>query len=201
MKRYRLLKDLPYAKAGEVFERKTHKSEDGLSDYDYLEIRKRVRIGEDETRFGVKYNGFLNNFNEWFEEIKETVWKPKTGDTYRYINSDGIILLSRWSNDDLDNARYEIGNCYRTDKEAEHAQRVQIARTIIKQSSDFKPDWDDDNQEKWYVAYDHSEKCLCAERCFVLNNGAIVYYKTIEDTEQAIEDLEPDYLLHFGVEE
>lgn len=201
MKQYRLLKDLPYAKAGEVFERKTHKSEDGLSDYDYLEIRKRVNIGEDETRFGVKYNNFLNNFDEWFEKIKETGWKPKTGDTYRYINSDGIILLSRWSNDDLDNARYEIGNCYRTDKETEYAKRVQIARTIIKRSSDFKPDWNDDNQEKWYVTYDHSEECLCAERCFVLNNGAIVYYKTIEGTEQVMEDLEPDYLLHFGVEE
>lgn len=81
---YKLLKDLPYAKAGEVFERVTHKSEDGLSDYDYLEIKKRVKDGEDKVNFGIKYNYFLNNFDDWFEEIEEPTdsvrWKPKYDD-------------------------------------------------------------------------------------------------------------------------
>lgn len=84
--KYKLLKDLPYAKAGEVFERVTHKSEDGLSDYDYLEIRKREADGEDETRFGIQYNYFLNNFDEWFEEITDSIhWKPRWGDKYYLI--------------------------------------------------------------------------------------------------------------------
>jgi hypothetical protein len=93
MKQYKLLKDLPYAKAGEVFERTTHKSEDGLSDYDYLEIRKRVSVGEDETHFGIQYNYFLNNFNEWFEEIEESTdsihWKPKQDEKIWYLDENG----------------------------------------------------------------------------------------------------------------
>lgn len=200
MKRYKLLKDLPYAKAGEIFGRKTYKSKDGLSDYDYLEIRKRITAGEDETYFGIQYNYFLDNFDEWFEEIKEMDWKPKRGDTYWLITSSGAVGNAIWDNDNIDNGRYKMGVCCQTEEDAKHAKEIQIAQTIIKRSSDFKPDWNDDNQEKWYVVYDYSKECLCAKRCFVLNNGAIVYYKTIEDTEQAMEDLEPDYLLHFGVE-
>ncbi len=193
MKRYKLLKDTPTIKAGTIFEETT-------SDFDELKELVRVMPKNGAQAFPEWAIEDINNFDEWFEEIKETAWKPKTGDTYRYINSDGIILLSRWSNDDLDNARYKIGNCYRTDKEAEHAQRVQIARTIIKRSSDFKPDWDDDNQEKWYVTYDHFEKCLCVEMLYFVDKGAIATYRTEEDAEQSIEDLEPEYLLHFGVE-
>ena len=193
MKRYRLLKDTPTIKAGTIFE-------EVVSDFDKL--KELVRI----TPLGAKTSPQwtiqdINNFDEWFEKVEEADWKPKKGDEYWTVYEEGSISKSTWNDDCVDKGRYRMGNCHRTEDDAKHAKEVQIARTKIEQSSDFKPDWNDDNQEKWYVAYDHSEECLCVERCFVLNNGAIVYYKTIEDTEQAMEDLEPDYLLHFGVEE
>lgn len=202
MKRYKLLKDLPYAKAGEVFERKIHKSKNGLSDYDYLEIRKRVNIGEDETRFGIQYNGFLNNFNEWFEEVKETGWKPKTGDKYWYIADCGIVVCNAWRNGIIDNARYELGNCYRTEEEAEHAKKVQIARTKIKRSSNFVPDWDNKCQEKFFVYLNHFAKYLDVGNTVSYNTiGQIVFYQTRKDAERAIEEFRQDYFLHFGVEQ
>lgn len=184
MKRYKLLKDTVNCKAGTIFESKS----EGLYGNN----------GYGEISFA---HGTINNFDEWFLEIKETGWKPKMHQEYWLITDGGVLSKTVWLDGILDNVRYTNGNCYRTKEDCEQAERVQIARTTIKRSSDFVPDWSDANQEKWYVAYDHSEKCLCAERCFVLNNGAIVYYKTIEGTEQVMEDLEPDYLLHFGVEE
>ena len=75
-----------------------------------------------------------------------------------------------------------------------------IALTKIKRSSDFVPDWNNKKQEKWYVAYDYCDKCLYIDASCVVNRGVIVSYKTEEDAEQAIKDLEPEYLLHFGVE-
>lgn len=69
--KYKLLKDLPFAKAGEVFERVTYKSKDGLSDYDYFKTSKREKDGEDEVLFTIDYNYFLDNFDEWFEKIEE----------------------------------------------------------------------------------------------------------------------------------
>ena len=68
MKKYKLLKDLPFAKVGEIFIRETDKK----ADIDYVEISKRVNADDyDETQFGLKTNFFLNNFNEWFEEVEE----------------------------------------------------------------------------------------------------------------------------------
>ena len=69
--KYKLLKDLPFAKAGEVFERVTYKSKDGLSDYDYFKTSKREKDGEDEVLFTIDYNYFLDNFDEWFEKIED----------------------------------------------------------------------------------------------------------------------------------
>lgn len=71
MKRYKLLKNLPFAKAGTIFKRISFKSKDGLSDYDYLETNILLEGNQDETVFSIKRNYFINNFDEWFEEIKE----------------------------------------------------------------------------------------------------------------------------------
>lgn len=104
--KYKLLKDLPYAKAGEVFERVVYKSKDGLSDCDYLKISRREKDSKNETIFTVYYNHFLGNFDEWFEEIEEPVnnihWKPKYGDKYFHGDTFGNVSESVWG------ARLEI---------------------------------------------------------------------------------------------
>ena len=184
MKRYKLLKDTVNCKAGTIFESKS----EGLYGNN----------GYGEISFA---HGTINNFDEWFEEIKETDWKPKIGDTYWLIATDGMILRSKCDNFNIDNTRYEIGNYYRTKEDCEHAKKVQIARTKIRRSSNFKPDWNDVDQIKWHVVYDHVNCCLDIRVSYMVSEGAIVYYETREDTRQAIKDLEPDYLLHFGVEE
>ena len=71
MKRYKLLKNLPFAKAGTIFRRISFKSKDGLSDYDYLETNILLDGNQDETVFSIKRNYFINNFDEWFEEVEE----------------------------------------------------------------------------------------------------------------------------------
>jgi hypothetical protein len=132
---YKLLKDLPYAKAGEVFERVTHKSEDGLSDYDYLEIKKRVKDGEDEVNFGIKYNYFLNNFDDWFEEIPELTdsihWKPVIGEEYWSFHSDGGISHNFCTGGYWDDARYKMGRTYRTEEECIRARDRELAEVVF----------------------------------------------------------------------
>ena len=143
MAKYRLLKDLPYARAGEVFERNTHKSKDGLSDYDYLEIKKRVKVGEDEVSFGIKYNYFLDNFDKWFEEIQEEStdsihWKPRIGEKCWSFLADGEVVPFYWSTLPYDLARYEIGNIYRTKKECEKARDRELAEVRLRAEPDRK---------------------------------------------------------------
>ena len=191
MKRYKLLKDTPTIKAGTIFEER-------ISDFDKL--KELVRITPIGTKTVPQWTiQDINNFDEWFEEIEEMEWRSKN--KYWYIADCGIVVCNAWRNGGVDNDRYEIGNCYRTEEEARYAKGLQIARTKIRRSSDFKPNWNNRNQLKYYVAYDYDNNCLYICACYYMDGGAIVYYKTKEDAEQAIEDLQPEYLLHFGVKE
>lgn len=192
MKRYKLLKDTPTIKAGTMFE-------EVVSDFD--ELKELVRITPVGTKTVPQWTiQDINDFDEWFEEVKETGWKPEKGDEYWTIYNNGNIDKSTWNDDCTDKERYKMGNCHRTEEDAKHAKKVQIAQIKIERSSDFVPDWNNINQPKWHVVYDYYEKCLRVDVYYVVNQGAIVSYKTAEDAEQAIKDLEPEYLLHFGVE-
>nr|DAT02675.1 MAG TPA: hypothetical protein [Caudoviricetes sp.] len=204
MKRYKLLKDLPYAKEGEVFERVTHKSEDGLSDYDYLEIKKRVKDGEDEVNFGIKYNYFLNNFDEWFEKIEPTNsihWKPEQGDEYFWIDECGSILPGTFYRDSLyDQQRLTFGNVYRTEKEAEKARERRLAEVRLRQTSTFEPDFENRNGG-WAVGYNHRLKMLIRSNIPSADFGEPVRYATAEDARRSIEENREDWKIYFGIKE
>lgn len=200
---YKLLKDLPYAKAGEVFERVTHKSEDGLSDYDYLEIKKRVKDGEDKVNFGIKYNYFLNNFDDWFEEIQEPTdsihWKPQRGDKIWYLDENGNTNFTYFDEDDSYHlSRFEFGNTYRTSGECELARERKLAEVRLRQTSNFKPDFEND-RGGWVVCYYHGKlDCIKTYSC---DSGEPVRYETIEDAEKSIKENERDWKIYFGIKE
>lgn len=203
---YKLLKDLPYAKAGEVFERVTHKSEDGLSDYDYLEIKKRVKDGEDKVNFGIKYNYFLNNFDDWFEEIEEPTdsihWKPKLGEKYWFVNYWGNVDCRTRDDLHIDTCNLRRGNVYLTEKECEKARDRELAEVRLRRTSTFKPDFKNNNASSGYVVgYDYLNKKFCIENVLFRDYGEIVHYETKEDAEKSIKENERDWKIYFGIEE
>lgn len=197
MKRYKLLKDTPTIKAGTIFEER-------ISDFDKL--KELVRITPVGTKTVPQWTiQDINSFDEWFEKIEESTdsihWKPKSGEEAFCLNTEGDTYSFTFNNDVLSHCkRFKIGNIYRTEEDTKHANELKIARTKIRRSSNFKPNWDDADQIKWHVVYDHVNCCLDIRVSYMVSEGAIVYYETREDTRQAIKDLEPEYLLHFGVE-
>lgn len=202
--KYKLLKDLPYAKAGEVFERVTHKSEDSLSDYDYLEIKKRVKDGEDKVNFGIKYNYFLNNFDDWFEEIQEPTdsihWKPGHGDEYFWIDECGSILPGTFYRDSLyDQQRLTFGNIYRTEKEAEKASERRLAEVRLRRTSTFKPDFEN-RRGGWVVYYNYRDKELYTYDTDRDNSGETIRYETEEDARKYMKENERDWKIYLGVD-
>ena len=46
---------------------------------------------------------------------------PSAGDTYYWIDSEGKVTFDAWVNDDVDKNQLAIGNCYKTEGEAESA--------------------------------------------------------------------------------
>lgn len=202
--KYKLLKDLPFAKAGEVFERVTYKSKDGLSDYDYFKTSKREKDGEDEVLFTIDYNYFLDNFDEWFEKIKEPTdnihWKPKKDDEYFWMNSYGETQPDVWDGDSIDSMRLAMGMVYCTEEECEKAKERRLAKVRLQRTSTFEPDFE--NGEGGYaVSYDYINKELDCFDSFWNDSGEPVRYETKEEAKKSIEENEQDWKIYFGIKE
>jgi hypothetical protein len=45
-------------------------------------------------------------------------WKPQVGEKYCFISSGGRKNSSTWEDDEVDNNRWNFGNCFRTEQEA-----------------------------------------------------------------------------------
>ena len=97
--------------------------------------------------------------------------------------------------------RWEHGNHFQTPGEVDNYRRYLKAVAKIRNSSDFVPNWDNDekNEKKWFVIYDHEDKSLYADYNFSRQYQVFAFYRTEEETKQAIKDLKEEYLIVFGV--
>ena len=58
--------------------------------------------------------------------IKRKPWRPKEGESYYIVETNGSIGVEEWWAETIDMNYYKIGNCYRTSEEAEanHAKWI-----------------------------------------------------------------------------
>lgn len=185
MKRYKLLKDLPFAKAGTIFRRISFKSKDGLSDYDYLETNILLDGNQDETVFSIKRNYFINNFDEWFEEVKELeqiYYVDNLGGYVSKIEKNQLAIFPTL----IANLK-SIGNYFETREEAEKYLKYLKAKEVIKQDTKgFKPDWNNDDENKYLGFWDLDEDKLdwLPRSIFI---EATIYFKSREDIEESFD--------------
>ena len=201
MKRYRLLKDLPTFRAGQL----AYISKTGNLIAGTPENQKTTETGliimiYHETTLK-KFPGILT---EWFEEIQEPTdsihWKPKEGERCWSFLANGEVGPFCWSTLPYDLARYELGNIYRTEKECEKARDRELAEVRLRRTSTFKPDFENDNGG-WVIFYNPREKKLEVDEVYRFDYGEIVRYATKEDALKSIKENEQDWLIYFGIEE
>lgn len=158
MKRYKLLKDLPFAKAGEIFDDQ-HK--DGI--LTFYHQNRTIDI----------YKTDIENFEEWFEEVQTF------GEYYYVIDVGHVGYLEDGSyrpNDTL--GRMEIGNIFKTKEEAEKYLEYLKAKEVIKQDTKgFKPDWNN-SIEKKYCAYWDLEKDKPVSEFEYIAKESTIYFET-----------------------
>lgn len=138
IKYYRLRKNLPTFKAGEIFY---------LSDAGNL-----LRESDNIAAYSwTTLDKFPNILTDWFEEVKEsTRWKPEVGYKYYLSDSNGSIYDSVWSNDYIDRNRSEIGNCFESREEAEKAvERLKAWERLKDAGLKFK-DWNKSNYDRTF---------------------------------------------------
>ena len=196
MKRYKLLKDLPTFKAGDLFY---------ISEYGAL-----VHNGGDPDGYNVMayaqstLEKFPNILAEWFEEIPNPTdsihWKPKIGQRYFYID-DGYVFSDVWIDSRVDNRRYMAGAIYYAETDAKKALKRQIAITTLMRDSNFEPDWSNNDQNKWTVYYNHNDKELLVEATAFLQYPSAIYFDTYDSIKKSIKNHKKEWLIYLGVED
>ena len=200
MKQYRLLKELPTFKAGQL----AYISKTGNLIAGTPENQKTTETGliimiYHETTL----KKFPNILTEWFEEIQEPTdsihWKPNFGEEYWYVNYIGNVVCRSWEDASVDLWLLESGNTYRTKEECEQASERRLAEVRLRQTSDFKPDWK--NEKYGYSIFygPRSKKLFVTIR--TIDGGEIVRYATQEEAEKSIKEHEADWKKYFGIKE
>lgn len=159
MKRYKLLKDTPTVKAGTIFEERESPDE-------YKELGQVVTDGC-LTRPWLTVSE-IDNFDEWFEEIpeKHERWRGGRGDSYYFIDDEGAIRHEIDINDGMDNYRYNIGNYFKTEAEAESYKKYLTARQVL--LDDAEGGKCIEYGKNWHAYYDTITKNLSPSAFYII---------------------------------
>ena len=139
MKKYKLLKDLPFAKAGKVFEINLSSS----SSY--------ITLYSEEDGMVCEFINDIETFFDWFKEIKE----------YFTINSytSKVLKIDEHSSLELKIKNIKsLGLLFETEEEAEKYLEYLKAKEIIKQDTKgFKPEWNNNGKGRYCGFWDFDD--------------------------------------------
>ena len=184
MKRYKLLKDTPTVKAGTIFEERESPDE-------YKELGQVVADGC-LTRPWLTVSE-INNFDEWFEEIpeKHERWRGGRGDSYYFIDDEGAIRHEIDTNDGMDNYRYNIGNYFKTEAEAESYKKYLTARQVL--LDDAEGGKCIEYGKNWHAYYDTITKTYHPVHSISYFYPGIIYFRTEEALEKSLKEHEEQW--------
>lgn len=163
MKRYKLLKDIPFAKAGDIVEMWS----DGTMAF--AGEPNLPRFNKEDIRM----------FPLWFEEVED----------YFYITTDGSVWLCPKNKDkELDKNRKAIGNYFETIEEAEKYLEYLKAKEVIKKDTKgFKPDWDNEDENRYRGCWDLKKDTTI----WMYESGAfkepLIFFKSVKDVKESFE--------------
>lgn len=179
MKKYKLLKDLPCAEAGEIFQQGYDEND---KDNVYL---FQGALGAKYIKIWLDY---IDDFDEWFEEIEEPEEYFIINFLHLRITKISTDFFAEWTIENLKS----LGLLFKTEEEAEEYLEYLKAKTVIKQDTKgFKPNWNDTKQIKYSCSYDEDRftgygcvKPVIEETSTKM--GALIYFKSKEDIEESL---------------
>jgi len=194
MKRYKLLKDLPTIKAGEIFK-------ETVTGYNEKNLLVRIApLNAKSPRLKVQD---IDNFDEWFEEVKEPTdsihWNPMIGEKC-FILENANIIPTLFTGKLRDYNAWRTGKIFRTEEECEKARDRELAEVRLRRTSTFKPGFKNGNGG-WIIGYDHYLKELTYDSIDCTDYGEPVRYETEEEAKKSIKENREDWLIYFGIEE
>lgn len=160
-------------------------------------LEEKIKILENE----------LVEVKEQLKKEKEKInkrWKPELYNLYYFMGSDGDIYRSYWKNDKIDNWRYLNSNVFETEQEAEEHKKEKLEiqarfRNFVEERSE-ELDWNDYNQSKWYMYYNHYRKeIMFLDETFNKNQGTI-YASSEQILIDAVEEIGENNVIKYVLE-
>ena len=200
MRLYKLLKDLPTFKAGQL----AYISKTGNLIAGTPENQKTTETGLIIMIYhGTTLKKFPEILTEWFEEIEEPTdsihWKPKIGDRC-FILENANIRPTNYTGMLRDYNAWRTGRVFRTEEECEKARDRELAEVRLQRTSTFKPDFENGNGG-WIVYYDYRCEAFAVCELDYYDAGEPVRCATREEAEKSIKENERDWKIYFGIKE
>ena len=186
MKRYKLLKDLPFVKAGEILE--IYHSDDKK----YLHIFNENK--EEIYQLKIGYN-VAETHNEWFKEIKES-------EEYFYITTDGFVYFAIKGKDkELEINRKAIGNYFETKEEAKKYLGYLKAKEVIKQDAKgYELNSGDYWKRSYFCYYSYENKNICINYSQRAKRPDI-YFESEEDIKESLKNHPEEWKIYLTYEQ
>lgn len=177
MKRYKLLKDMPFAKAGDMVEMWS----DGTMAF--VGEPNLPRFNKEDVRM----------FPLWFEEVED----------YFYITTGGSVwLCSRNEDKELDKNRKAIGNYFETIEEAEKYLEYLKAKEVIKKDTKgFKPDWNNEDENRYRGCWDFKKSTTSWMYEYGTFKEPLIFFKSVEDIKESFEKHPEEWKVYLTYEQ
>lgn len=185
---------MPTIKAGEIFK-------ETITGYNEKNLLVRIApLNAKSPRLKVQD---IDNFDEWFEEVKEPTdsihWNPMIGEKC-FILENANIIPTLFTGKLRDYNAWRTGKIFRTEEECEKACDRELAEVRLRRTSTFKPGFKNGNGG-WIIGYDHYLKELTYDSIDCTDYGEPVRYETEEEAKKSIKENREDWLIYFGIEE
>lgn len=147
----------------------------------------------------------LDKLKSLYEQLKSEVEEEfehpfKKYEQYWLVDSQGDVNVFRWDSEFFDQPRYEQGHIFKTKQEAERERDKRALLTRFRQfrdkcNGDWKPDWNDMEEGKYYIVI-HSTIGQCHVEEALLENAMsqFGYFKNLNDCLRAIQLFEDEII-------
>ena len=182
MKYYKLLKDLPTFKAGDLF---------------YINPDQGCLVQKDTLILAYAkqtLDKFPNILTDWFEEIEESEgrrWRAKYGEEYYHVDSHGKVICNIDLETKLDDYHYSIGDYSKVEEEAEAHKEYLIARQVL--LDDAEGGKCIEYGKNWHAYYDTITKTYHPVHSISYFYPGIIYFRTEEALEKSLEEHEAQW--------
>lgn len=136
------------------------------------------------------------------KEEKSKVWKPKDEEDYWFVDSHGDIKFDYWGSYPFEENLYAIGNCFRTEEEAELYRRKLLVTAELKRFAEEhngKIDWNDFNQRKYCFCFNSAKKEIVIDYWWIAKMES-VYFSSQEIAQRALETIGAERIKKYYLE-